>query len=281
LVVIGIIAVLVSILLPALNAARESAESTKCLTNLRQCGLALSMYVNDNKGWFPYVARDNSWKPYAATLFGTGLPGAVGTQVGDAQRSNFHRALMRYLGGTFKRPSDEVYSLKTSLFRCPAALDYGFPSQAPLPYAETNYFGNGVFINRKMTQIHRSSQVISMSEGRYVWNVSAMRPYPNANVLASTSLEGMKYKEWLWVETGALTAGPNRLLSFTVHRHAARGNVVYVDGHGANADYRDIRPTDFGLADGDPADGGNQGMAADTHADLSANSGLKYYADLR
>ena len=57
LVVIGIIAVLVSILLPSLNRAREAANQTKCLSNLRQLGLAFVMYVNENKGVFPYTGR--------------------------------------------------------------------------------------------------------------------------------------------------------------------------------------------------------------------------------
>lgn len=55
LVVIGIIAVLVGILLPALNRAREQARSAKCLSNVRQLATAFFMYTNENKGWFPCV----------------------------------------------------------------------------------------------------------------------------------------------------------------------------------------------------------------------------------
>jgi prepilin-type N-terminal cleavage/methylation domain-containing protein/prepilin-type processing-associated H-X9-DG protein len=51
LVVIGIISTLISILLPAVAHVRKWADSTKCLSNLKQIGLAITSYANDNDGY--------------------------------------------------------------------------------------------------------------------------------------------------------------------------------------------------------------------------------------
>lgn len=54
LVVIGIIALLVAVLLPALNKARQQANSIDCQSRLRQMGQALGIYVSENTGSLPY-----------------------------------------------------------------------------------------------------------------------------------------------------------------------------------------------------------------------------------
>lgn len=55
LVVIAIIAVLISITLPAFAQARESGRRVKCLSNLKQIGMALQMYLDDGDGLLPYA----------------------------------------------------------------------------------------------------------------------------------------------------------------------------------------------------------------------------------
>jgi prepilin-type N-terminal cleavage/methylation domain-containing protein/prepilin-type processing-associated H-X9-DG protein len=55
LVVIGIIALLIAILLPALQKAREAANVAACLSNLRQIGLGIEMYVDSQRGEMPLI----------------------------------------------------------------------------------------------------------------------------------------------------------------------------------------------------------------------------------
>jgi prepilin-type N-terminal cleavage/methylation domain-containing protein len=62
LVVIGIIAVLISVLLPTLSKARESARRTQCLSNLRQIAVFLNMYANVNQQQVPigFISSGNA-----------------------------------------------------------------------------------------------------------------------------------------------------------------------------------------------------------------------------
>ena len=79
LVVIGIIALLISILLPSLNRAREQANRVKCASNLRQIGQGIQMYANENKGNFP------------RTYFKTDQAAVLASNSGYNQPSNQNR----------------------------------------------------------------------------------------------------------------------------------------------------------------------------------------------
>jgi prepilin-type processing-associated H-X9-DG protein len=116
-VVIGIIAVLVSILLPALNRAREAAKAVVCASNLKQLGAALAMYVNDSSDYTPRFMYDPE------TPAGTPPP-----EPGFKRWEWFH-AIMKYVAGN---RSDFFYGIgtgnsglqeeqKQSVYFCPSA----------------------------------------------------------------------------------------------------------------------------------------------------------------
>jgi len=78
LVVIGIIALLISILMPALSKAREKAQTVQCLSNMKQIGLAVEMYINESKGGvFMFSGRGWPQLPFEDVW------GLMGPTVGD------------------------------------------------------------------------------------------------------------------------------------------------------------------------------------------------------
>ncbi|MEA2708654.1 MAG: hypothetical protein QOF78_1255, partial [Phycisphaerales bacterium] len=117
LVVIGIIAILVSVLLPALSAARKASNNVKCQANLRSIVQAMNMYVVESKGWLPGSALT------------TGYPAWKGTQAKCPQVSHINdwqapiakimRIRFNEAGDLASRTERFVYLMNRPEFNCP------------------------------------------------------------------------------------------------------------------------------------------------------------------
>jgi len=102
LVVIGIIALLISILLPSLNKAREQAKATVCLSNLRQLGQVFHMYAIDNDGWVPHPSVQQHGRPWIGEWFLFYSPYLIKTPMSPDPRNPYELGLRQ---GVFDCPT--------------------------------------------------------------------------------------------------------------------------------------------------------------------------------
>ncbi len=109
LIVIGIIAILASLLLPAFARAKSKANAIQCLSQMRQIGFATLLYVDDSEGYLPRSS-------HSALAYGQ-LPWGY--------------ALVPYvLGRSFTRPDSRWTNLFSTLYHCPRdnrpSLDWSY-----------------------------------------------------------------------------------------------------------------------------------------------------------
>jgi prepilin-type processing-associated H-X9-DG protein/prepilin-type N-terminal cleavage/methylation domain-containing protein len=112
LVVIGIIAVLIGILMPALSKARAAAQTTTCLSNMRQMGTGFQLYLTKNKNFLPHYV----WKPADAG-------GRTGAELEDFLWHNYWMGMLADNG------------VNVSSLLCPTA-------NTEMPFGQNSGFGS-------------------------------------------------------------------------------------------------------------------------------------------
>jgi len=237
LVVIGIIALLISVLLPALNKARKASKAVACSSNMRQIGLVISMYMAESKGFFPLQSNSSIDDPTTATpppTVSSYNPEwmrwfdavAVYMKVNDLGRSM--KARDPAMAGV---PADRAarFNNKMGILWCPddqqrATNSFWWPSSYAVPGTVNAYTRKacsgpgddspdvlaGRYSSNKITRIRRTSDVALLGETYYGPN--GLQPWGNLafSALGEFSVSGMN-------------AGRN-------HGNF-RSNWLFVDGH--------------------------------------------------
>jgi len=219
LVVIGIIALLASLLLPALQQAKKMALASQCLGNLRQCGVGLTGYANDFDDWV-FGADTSSYPP---------CPGEMMMTYGYAPKAGTYAASW----GCSKVPNGQVYQCP-SLPPQAGAKAWGtvFPSEgypgvsawsygircfswSRWYYPGENLGGDGTMF-MKLSSVHQPSRL----------------PYM-ADTCGSdgSGVAGALAQYYVWYTWATLATGYGGSLHL---RHNKRGNVWMPDGHSAS-----------------------------------------------
>jgi prepilin-type N-terminal cleavage/methylation domain-containing protein len=156
LVVIAIIAILAALLLPALSRGRESAKRTACISNLRQCGIALSMYAEQYKT-YPHQRQPTTGEPYAD---GQTVWTSMGNYIAREWEEVVHLGIMPSFRGVANVPD-----IRLRVLSCPDLGDpiENFDPAGPHPPDDSYVFWMNYFYVGRATRWRLESGVTDPS----------------------------------------------------------------------------------------------------------------------
>ena len=201
LVVIAIIAILASMLLPALNKARDKAKGIKCTSNCKQLGTGFAMYINDSDDMYP----PRQWSPASGA--------------GTWKRSWLYM-LTPYIGQQFIEDDSSTYAplKQNSVFRCPSLSQTQAGSYYSCGYGyNSNAFGNTDY-GTPYTNYGHTHPGYPVKQGKLR---KASRQMVAMDVVYNQNdLNNGRWDILYHVYTG--------------FRHSDRANMVMADGHATN-----------------------------------------------
>jgi prepilin-type N-terminal cleavage/methylation domain-containing protein/prepilin-type processing-associated H-X9-DG protein len=219
LVVIGIIALLISILLPSLNKARETANRVKCQSNLSQMGKALLLYSNENKGSFPRTKADADG-------------GLVGSNAGYSALDPFLIAA----GGENNIPQAmfllvRTQDMTTEVFTCPSGTAEKDLMDNSAATSRSNFTGegsNGTKVNKNLSysfvNVYPSSTAIGVGYKTFITAFSS-----DFAVAADIAPLSGGHADMIAIVTNSQRSV---VIKGNSKNHDSDGqNVLYADGH--------------------------------------------------
>jgi prepilin-type N-terminal cleavage/methylation domain-containing protein/prepilin-type processing-associated H-X9-DG protein len=218
LVVIAIIAILAALLLPALAAAKVRAKRTQCVNNERQIGLGLTMYTDDNQGFFPSYLGWACW----------------GGQKGNGQPYQNYG----WNVPDWARPLNS-YLKNANVYDCPSDNgDTAQSSGAPWPKVENCFSDWG---NSYLMPWRQSGLIMDMTgqNGDYGWSYYGIEAIGGDSTAGSEVLSMNASEIVNQVSSKILLVdwpgAPDRTLDQVSAWHAVRGkgvfNILYADNH--------------------------------------------------
>lgn len=281
LVVIGIIALLISILLPVLGRIREQANITKCASNLRQLGQALIMYAGENKGQYPPNINASGWTSnppnpttaqewYHEDRIGRYLPrttvtgaGNVGTPVMVCPSSRENAARTYAMNIWASAAADQGVYNRGKDRRSAPGRSWAPPSGRPFL---------GVFWDMSTKN---SSKLILMTERHVSIDGGSLGTFAGPTLAGNNDFlftPGQKFLGDPNYNIGGLSNGARTEIDYTRHRSrkhekeglAAKGrlNIVFADGHVQLYSHDEL---------GDPATGKSKLVALWSPIDVDLN----------